>query len=116
VGLRLRRGRVLGRTIELKLRYENFETRSRRLTLDRPTDLSERIFASVSRLAGPELAGGRKIRLLGVGVSSLSGETGGQAELFVPEEEMKRNRLNRAADRLRDKFGDDIVTHASGLD
>ncbi|MBN2201952.1 DNA polymerase IV [bacterium] len=116
VGLRLRRGRLSGRIIELKVRFDDFETHSRRVSLPCPTDLSERIFSAVLKLAGPLLAEKRKVRLLGVGISGLSGETAGQTELFVPEEDIRRGRLNRAADRLRDKFGDGILTRATGLE
>jgi len=116
VGLRLRRAQLSGRIIELKVRFEDFETHSRRVSLQCPTDLSERIFEAVLRLAGTLLAGKRKVRLLGVGVSGLSGEAVGQTELFVPEKDIRRGKLNRAADRLRDKFGDGIVTRATGLD
>ncbi len=116
VGLRLRRSRLSGRVIELKMRFENFETLSRRVSLQNPTDLSERIFEAVLRLAVPVLSGHRKVRLLGIGVTGLSGEMTGQTELFVPEKDIRRGRLNRAADRLRDKFGDGIVTRATGLE
>ncbi len=116
VGLRLRRAQRTGRVIELKVRFEDFETLSRRVSLQCPTDLSERIFAAVLRLAGPVLAGKRKVRLLGVGVSGLSEETTGQTELFIPKADIRRGKLNRAADSLRDKFGDGIVTRATGLE
>jgi nucleotidyltransferase/DNA polymerase involved in DNA repair len=116
VGLRLRRAGMRGRTVELKIRFDDFETRTRRITLDRPTDLSERIFASAEGLARPFLGPERKIRLLGIGVSGLCADAGGQADLFASSEESKRNRLNRAADALRDKFGDDIVIKAAGKD
>ncbi|MDM7924523.1 MAG: DNA polymerase IV [bacterium] len=116
VGLRLRRGRLSGRVIELKMRFENFETLSRRVSLQSPTNLSERVFEAVLRLAGPALSGERKVRLLGVGVTGLSAEKDGQTELFVPDVDVRRGKLNRAADRLRDKFGDGIVTRATGLE
>jgi DNA polymerase IV len=112
VGLRLRRARLCGKTVEIKVRFDDFETRTRRVTLDRATDLSERIFSSVSVLAEPFLRQGRKIRLLGVGVSGFSGGAPGQTDIFSSNQELKRGRLNRAADALRDKFGDDIVTKA----
>jgi nucleotidyltransferase/DNA polymerase involved in DNA repair len=112
VGLRLRRAGLRGKTVELKIRFDNFETRSRRTTLDEATDVSERIFASAAALMEPFIRDGRKIRLLGVGVSCFFKSQAGQTDLFSPKDDQKRSRLNRAADALREKFGDDIVTKA----
>ncbi len=65
-----RKGYV-GRTIGLKLRYDNFRTVTRDLTLDAPTGDA----ASIRRAAGECLKRvplDRRIRLLGVRVGALS--------------------------------------------
>jgi DNA polymerase IV len=67
----LKRKGYFGRTIGLKLRYDNFKTITRDLTLDLPTDDA----AAIRRAAGECLKRvplDRRIRLLGVRVGSLS--------------------------------------------
>jgi DNA polymerase IV (DinB-like DNA polymerase) len=68
------------RTVTVKMRFSGFETRTRSRTLDRPAGDKE----TVRRLAG-EIAGlfphGRKVRLVGVRLSGLSGGASAQKEL-----------------------------------
>ena len=67
----LKRKGYLGRTIGLKLRFEDFETLTRDLTIAEPTDDAVRIRAAAGQcLKRIEL--GRRLRLLGVRISSLS--------------------------------------------
>jgi DNA polymerase-4 len=67
----LQRKRYVGRTIGLKLRFEDFRTVTRAHTLDAPTDDARLIRATAgSCLKRVELD--RRIRLLGVRVDSLS--------------------------------------------
>jgi DNA polymerase-4 len=71
VGDDLQRKRYVGRTIALKLRFEDFRTVTRAQTLDAPTDDARAIRAAAGRcLKRVELD--RRIRLLGVRVDSLS--------------------------------------------
>jgi DNA polymerase-4 len=70
-----RKGYV-GRTIGLKLRYDNFKTVTRDRTLDEPT----RDAAAIRRAAGEclkRVALDRRIRLLGVRVGALSKSAAG---------------------------------------
>jgi DNA polymerase-4 len=67
----LKRKGVVGKTIGLKLRYDNFKTVTRDLTIDAPTDDA----ATIRRAAGECLKRvplDRRIRLLGVRVGALS--------------------------------------------
>ncbi len=67
----LRRERISGRTVTLKIRYHDFETHTRSSTLPAPTD-SARTIGDLARslLAAADLGGG--LRLVGVGVSGLA--------------------------------------------
>jgi DNA polymerase-4 len=76
-----RKGYV-GRTIGLKLRYDNFKTVTRDRTLDEPT----RDAAAIRRAAGEclkRVALDRRIRLLGVRVGALS-KSGADAPAHPP--------------------------------
>lgn len=68
------------RTVTVKMRFSGFETRTRSRTLDRPSGDAE----TIRRLAG-EIAGlfphGRKVRLVGVRLSGISGGASAQKEL-----------------------------------
>jgi DNA polymerase-4 len=71
VGHDLQRKHYVGRTVALKLRFEDFRTVTRAHTLDAPTDDARAIRAAAGQcLKRVELD--RRIRLLGVRVDALS--------------------------------------------
>jgi DNA polymerase-4 len=81
---RLKRARLSGRTVTLKVRMHDFATHTRSATLAGPTDRP----ATVSRLARTllaELDTSAGVRLLGVGVSGLADWI--QDDLFAEEED-----------------------------
>ncbi|NUS50991.1 MAG: DNA polymerase IV [Nocardioidaceae bacterium] len=71
VAQRLRKARLSGRTVTVKVRLHDFTTHTRSTTLPAPTD-NDRVVARLARalLAEVETSGG--VRLLGVGVSGLA--------------------------------------------
>jgi DNA polymerase-4 len=71
VGDDLQRKHYVGRTIGLKLRFEDFRTVTRAQTLDAPTDDARAIRAAAGRCL-KRIDLDRRIRLLGVRVDSLS--------------------------------------------
>ncbi len=80
VAERLRAGGHRGRTVSIKVRYPSFQTLSRSVTLDRPTDSGQRILGVASELF-EALDIGAGIRLLGVGVSGLQSVVGEQLSI-----------------------------------
>ena len=66
-----------GKTITLKVRYENFETVTRSHTLNYYTDQAEDLARISKRLLEETDAGVREVRLLGISVSSLNLAEGG---------------------------------------
>jgi DNA polymerase-4 len=79
----LRRKGYVGRTIGIKLRYDDFRTATRDLTLDLATDDA----AAIRRAAGQCLKRvdlGRKLRLLGVRVGKLARADSLATEAPVP--------------------------------
>jgi len=80
--------RLKGRTVTLKLRYEDFQDITRSITLGARTDSGDVILKqAVLLLAGTE-AGARKVRLLGVTVSGFDPppgrKTGTPGQLILP--------------------------------
>lgn len=110
---RLRKHGVRARVVILKLRYGDFRTVTRRITLDEPTDLAEVLYARVNELLTKELRKGASVRLVGVGASGLT-EGGYQLSLFG-EDDARLRRLSEAVDHIRGRYGVDSIRRASLL-
>lgn len=112
VASRLRRDGLVAQTVWIKMRYTDFTTFTRQLTLEHPTDQAGVIDDVARRLLDENWRQIRPLRLLGVGVSNLIGESGYQLRLF-DRSDQRRARLNRALDDIRDRFGPDAIGRAS---
>ena len=115
VGARLRGAGKRARTAQVKIRFSDFTTITRRATFPAPADTDRALVAAARRLFERERVR-EPVRLIGFGVSNLESNAGGVAEqpaLFPdPESEPNRPRdraIDRAVDRLRDRFGRDAV-------
>jgi DNA polymerase-4 len=111
---RLREAGLAARTLTLTIRYTGFDTYTRAKTLAEPTQLDADIFAVFQNLFREHRDHARKIRLLGV---SLSGLTHGaeQLDLLAAERRAKLEKLTRATDGLRDRFGFGSVQFGGSL-
>jgi DNA polymerase-4 len=114
VGRQLRKDGLSGKTVRLKLRWADFTTLTRQVTLRAPTQHDDEIYAAALDLFQKTWIINRPVRLIGVGVSSFEG---GEHQLGLwdappPEED---RRLESALDELRDRFGDRIVRRGSDL-
>ncbi len=113
VGYRLRKKGFKGRTVHLKLRYENFSTITRNHTLPQPTDRTNVLIDVALTLFERNYINGRKVRLIGVGISGFGLEER-QLSLFDPADSPHK-RLDEVQDRLIERFGKHIVRRAEGL-
>jgi DNA polymerase IV len=111
---RLREAGLATRTLTLTIRYTGFDTYTRAKTLSAPTQLDSDIFAVFQSLFRTHRNPKRKIRLLGV---SLGGFTHGaeQLDLLSPDRRAKLEKLTRATDSLRDRFGFGSVQFGGSL-
>ena len=111
---RLRECGLATRTLTLTIRYAGFDTYTRSKTLAEPTRLDADIFSRFQNLFREHRNMKRKIRLVGV---SLGGLTHGaeQLDLLEAERRVKLEKLTRAADNLRDRFGFDSVQFGGSL-
>ncbi|MPZ48942.1 MAG: DNA polymerase IV [Dehalococcoidia bacterium] len=104
VGADLRRDGRRARTVSLKLRYDDFSTVSRSLTLPQPLSSNEAIFeAGTALLEKLRERDKRPARLIGIGVSNLVADA---VQLSLePAPERKQESLSAAFDRVRRKYG-----------
>jgi len=104
VGAELRRLGRRARSLTLKLRYGDFTTITRSLTLGQPTHADDVLYRAAETLLTTALArDGRALRLIGFGASKLVEDA-----VQLPLEEVlwqRLERLDRAIDRLRLKYG-----------
>jgi len=108
LGRALRRERMEGRTVQVKLRYEDFATVQCSRALRRHTDGDERVFAVARSLLRARWRSTRRLRLVGVGLTDLRPARVLQHTLFDGEAERGR-RIDRCLDGLREQFGFDVV-------
>ncbi len=73
---RLHRAELVGGTIGIKMRYADFQTLTRQMSLMEPTDDEERIYRTALVLLERTWQAGRPVRLLGVVASQLGPPTG----------------------------------------
>ena len=110
----LRRAGLAGTTVRLKLRWSDFTTLTRQVTLPTPTDQDAEIFAAARALLGKVRERRTPVRLLGVGVSHL-GPPARQMELWGQGRASaeKARKVQAALDALQEKYGNEVVKKGS---
>ena len=107
VGRRLRHKALSGKTVRVKIRWPNFETITRQVTLPQPTDQDKVIYETACALFLKEWKLGKKVRLIGVGVAQI-GDAYQQLSLLDHSYEKEKNLLD-ALDALHERFGKDAI-------
>jgi DNA polymerase-4 len=109
---RLRGAGLTARTVNIKIRFGDFETRTRARTLPEPTDVST-VVLDVARELLAEFDVGRGVRLLGVSLAQLDSvsvvqstlDLTGEGESDRQQRTERRAAVERAVDEVRDRFG-----------
>ena len=114
VGRRLRKDNLAGSTVKLKLRWPDFTTLTRQVTLPAPTDQDDQIYGNALSLLGKVRTKGKAVRLIGVGVSGL-GAPLRQLELWGARSEKSR-KLQETLDALQEKYGEKSIRRGKGHD
>jgi len=119
VTARLRSAGMEARTVTLKFRYADFETRTRSRTLPGASIVSA-VFLEIARELLDAIEVDRGVRLLGVSLSHLAPVAVEQATLDLGDGEVadlsrveRRAQVERAVDAVRDRFGTRSVGPAS---
>ena len=117
VAARLRKKGLSASTVKVKIRWPDFTTPTRQLTLAQPTDRDEELADAAVRLLDQVWQAPQAVRLLGMGVSGLSAQprqlTLWDARPAHPEREQ---RLRAALSAVESRFGPNLLRRASELD
>ena len=107
VGRRLREQNFCASTVKIKLRWPDFTTITRQVTLQQGVDQDRVIYEAALGLFHQNWHPGKAVRLLGVGASGLKQHAYQPGLWDTPSD--KERRLLTAIDDLREKFGKDAV-------
>ena len=103
-----------GKTVNLKIKTNDFKILTRSLTLDHFTDVTLEIYEAAVKMLD-RLTLSRPVRLIGVGVSSL--EEQGEAQLSLWEDQdgdtAKRAKVDRAVDQVKGLYGQNSIRRGS---
>lgn len=111
VGRRLRRAGQKAKMLSVEIKYHTFESVSHQRQLGRATNQDQDIYEE-AKVLFRELWDGTPVRLLGIRSSKLVQEDEPeQLSLFDPQfqPDPKREKLNQALAKVREKYGDRIV-------
>jgi DNA polymerase-4 len=115
VARRLRRHRLKGKTVDIKVRFSDFRTITRAMTLPAPTNITDELLQAGLQLLETKLpAQHLPVRLLGFGVSGLDGSALAQRQLFDEPQRQKQQALDQVADSIAAKFGKTALRRAGG--
>ncbi len=110
VGTSLRKQKLMGRTITLKIKYADFTQITRSRTLQQNTNGTQKIFTTACELL-QDVVLKQKVRLIGVGVSGFGQER--EQGLLLPSQGQENNdkhgKLDATLDTLRQRFGKNAV-------
>lgn len=115
---KLRHKGLASTAIKLKLRWPDFTTPTRQVTLPHPTDDARTIAAAGLRLLHGLWPRGQPVRLIGIGISGL-GALPRQLSLWDqpdPDETARRQRVAAAVAAVEARFGDGVVRRGNKLD
>lgn len=112
VSVRLRKAQLRARTITVKIRFGNFQTITRSMTLNEPSDQTDRLWRETRKLFDKWVKNNfQPVRLIGMGASLPSEQEAQQMQmgLFADKENDRSKRLDETTDAIRNKFGLDAI-------
>jgi DNA polymerase-4 len=109
---RMRAARRVGRTVTLRLRFDDFSRATRSHTLPRATSHTQTVLGAARKLLAVALPMIERqgLTLVGVAVGNL--DDGGAIQLTLPFDRYSDGDLDAALDAVRDRFGSSAITRA----
>jgi len=103
-----------GDVVQLKLRTADFKIVTRRMTLDRPTQLARRVFDAGLDMLKAE-APGKRYRLIGIGLHGLVPASRCDEADLLDAAGSRRDAAERAMDKVRERFGASAIKKGRSL-
>ena len=116
VGVRLRAAGMVGRTVQLKVRFSDFTTLTRSRTLPAPTDVAREIYDTAGDLLEALGLQRVRLRLIGVRVEGLLPVDSVAIQPTLDQPEHGWREAEVAVDRISARFGPGIVRPARLID
>ena len=109
---RMRAARRVGRTVTLRLRFDDFSRATRSHTLPRPTAQTHAILVTVRGLLAAAMPTVERqgVTLVGVSVGNLENDR--ELQLPLPLDPYSDGALDAAVDQVRDRYGSAALTRA----
>ena len=118
VARRLRGNGLQGRSIEIKVRFTDFQTITRSFTLRTASNVTSDLWEAAKLLFIQKIAGRHPpVRLLGFGVHGIGAATEArQQELFGEDDRQRQRDLDQVADQIVAKFGKQSIRRGRNPD
>ncbi len=115
VGTRLRADGVMVSVVSVHLTTCEFQRMNKQMQLDSPTNITEEIYGAACQVFDRLWDKKTPVRQLGVHTSKVQENAGRQYSIFDLEKSDKLEKLDKAVDRVREKYGEDAIFRASFL-
>jgi len=112
VTYRLRKEKMIAKVVNVQIKDKEFRVFSHQRKLEVPTASTKVIYKEVQKLLDEMYSNGTKVRLVGVRVDNLIEEEEKQISLFENEQNEKQDRIDSAVDKIKDKYGYNIIKRA----
>jgi DNA polymerase-4 len=105
----------MGKVVTLKVKQSDFKSLTRRITLADPTQVADVIYSHAKSML-QSVVDKAPFRLIGVGISTLSkvDDIHSMGNLLDPDAG-KREKVERATDKIKEKFGKDVILKGRAL-
>lgn len=109
ISRRLRLNKVRGKTINLKIKFSDFQIISKSKTIKQATNFSNKIFDICQKLFYNLETNKKPIRLIGVSVSNFRNNSNQQSLFQNQNKNDKEEKIYQAIDLIKSKFGEESI-------
>lgn len=114
VTYRLRAHNLLASIVNVQIKNSEFKVSSHQRKMEVAIDSTKIIYKEAKKLL-EQLHKGDKIRLIGIRVDGLVSKEEKQISIFELEDDKKQEKLDCTLDKIKQKYGYDIITRAGSL-
>lgn len=116
VSARLRADGAQAYCVAVTIRGNDFKDKSHQRKLSEPTDVTLEIFKIAVSLFSELWDKHTPLRLVGIALTNVTRDSGGQTSFFENKEKEKHKKIDRAVDGIRGRFGSDTIVRGSSYE